>query len=78
MKRHLSFHPENYAGSYVEGNQTVDVYNYPINVRRAVIEIGEKAKAEEDLTETMKAYEGDFEGSYAYYDDEDVEAEEDS
>jgi len=77
MQCHLPFHLENYVGSYVEGNQTVDVYNYPIKVRRAMIEIGEKARAEEEnLTQNAKAYQGDFEDSYNVYADEDEEAEE--
>lgn len=30
---------------------------------------------EEDLVTEMKAYPSDFEGSYAYYDDEDTETD---
>lgn len=82
MKCHLPIHPSNkhgkgYMGSYEENNHTVDVYDYPINSKTYVIDLFKSQKEEEDIVRDMKAYEGDFKGSYAYYDDEDSLAEED-
>jgi len=93
MECHLPIHPRNlkegcrgYIGSYIikEGEvaYTCDVYDFPISMKQAYLEISIGARREkkveeekENLAETMKAYEDDFEGSYIYYDDEDMEDE---
>ena len=74
-----------YLGSYIDKEgRIVDVFNAREQLKKlglckdkvAIITIGDPREPfeEEDLTETMKAYEEDFEGSYQVYDDEDVEA----
>lgn len=62
-----------YIGSLTVDDEVWEFYG-PLVTKEVRIEIGKPESKEEETID--QAYEGDFKGSYTYYDDEDVEAEE--
>lgn len=62
-----------YIGSLVKDDEVWEFYG-PLVTKEVRIEISAPESKEEETID--QAYEGDFEGSYTYYDGEDVLAEE--
>jgi len=64
---------KDYIGSLIKDDEVWEFYS-PLVTKEVRIEISTPESKEEETID--QAHEGDFEGSYTYYDDEDVEAEE--